>query len=328
MTVSSSPPGKIGNTGTKKLIGPESFLYEIFHNRVLYLMTVPAICFFVIFSYIPMVGVYYAFIDYDFVGGLFGSKFVGFDNFRFFFHGGLNAPAWYLTRNTILYNVVFIFLGNVLQCFMAILITEITGRLFRRLSQSLMLLPHFVSYVIVGTIAYNIFNTQVGSLNTLLRALGQDPVNMYMKPLAWPFIITAFYLWKGVGYGCVVYLASIMSFDREIYESSKIDGCNIFKEIWYITLPLLKPTFIMLVLFSLGGIMRGQFELFYQLIARNGQLFTITDVIDTYIYRSLTINFNTGLSTAAGLYQSLFGLFTVLGVNAVIRRKNPDNALF
>lgn len=306
----------------------KGFFYEVSRHWALYLMTLPAICFFIIFSYVPMVGIYYAFIDYNYVGGLFGSPFVGLDNFKFFFNGGLDAPVWYLTRNTVLYNLVFIFLGNILQCAFAILLTEIIGRLFRRVSQSLLLLPYFVSYVIVGTIAYNMFNTEVGSFNTLLKALGQEPVNMYMKPGAWPFIITAFYLWKGLGYGCVVYLASIMGFDREIYESAKIDGCNIFKEIWYITLPLLKPTFIMLILFSLGGIMRGQFELFYQLIARNGQLFKVTDVIDTYIYRSLTVNFDVGLSTAAGLYQSVFGLFTVLGVNALIRRKNPDNALF
>lgn len=306
----------------------KGFFYEITRNWVLYLMTIPAICFFIVFSYAPMVGVYYAFIDFNYIDGLFGSPFVGLNNFKYFFSGGLDAPAWYLTRNTVLYNIVFIFLGNVLQCFFAILLTEIMGRLFRRVSQSLMLFPYFVSYVIVGTIAYNIFNTEVGALNTLLRSMGQDAVNMYMKPVVWPFIITAFYLWKGLGYGCVVYLASIMGIDREIYEAAKIDGCNVFTEIWTITLPLLKPTFIMLILFSLGGIMRGQFELFYQLIARNGQLFKLTDVIDTYIYRSLTINFNTGLSTAAGLYQSLFGLFTVLSVNAIIRRKNPDNALF
>jgi len=135
-------------------------------------------------------------------------------------------------------------------------------------------------------------------------------------------------MWKGVGYGSVIYLAAISGLDREMYEAAKIDGCNVFKEIRYITLPLLKPTFIMLVLFSLGGIMRGQFELFYQLVGRNGQLFPFTDIIDTYIYRSLTINFNIGLSTAAGLYQSVLGLGIVLAVNNIIRRINKENALF
>ena len=141
-------------------------------------------------------------------------------------------------------------------------------------------------------------------------------------------IIVLFYLWKGIGYGTIVYLAAIMGIDREIYEAARIDGCNIFKEICYITLPLLKATFIMLVLFNLGGIMRGQFELFYQLVGRNGQLFRTTDILDTYIYRSLTNNFNVGISTAAGLYQSVFGLVIVLFTNRMVKRADPDSALF
>lgn len=315
----------------KKKLRPsyeKNFFQEIYYNKTLYLMTVPAIAFFIIFSYVPMIGVYYSFVDYNYIQGLFKSPFIGLTNFTYLFSGGVNAPAWYLTRNTVLYNLVFIFLGNALQCVFAILLTGITIHTIRRISQSLMLLPYFVSFVIVGTIAYNIFNTEVGSLNALLNTLGAQDVNVYRKPNWWPFIITGFYLWKTIGYGTVVYLAAIMGIDRQIYQAAKIDGCNIFKEIWHITLPLLKPTFIMLILFSLGSIMRGQFELFYQLIARNGQLFKVTDVIDTYIYRSLTVNFNIGLSTAAGLYQSFFGLFVVFGVNSLIRRKNPDNALF
>jgi putative aldouronate transport system permease protein len=275
-----------------------------------------------------MVGVYYAFINYNYVGGLFGSPFVGLRNFEYFFFGGLNSPVWRLTRNTILYNLVFIFLSNGLQLTVAILLTEIPGRFFRRFSQSAILMPYFVSYVIVHTIAYNFFNAEFGSLNTFLKALGAEAVNVYSMPWAWPFIIVFFFLWKGLGYGTVVYLASIMGIDREIYEAARIDGTNVLQEIWFITIPLLKPTFIMLILFSLGGIIRGQFELFYQLVGRNGQLFPLTDIIDTYIYRSLTINFNIGLSTAAGLYQSVFGLVTVLVTNWMVRRANPEQALF
>jgi putative aldouronate transport system permease protein len=275
-----------------------------------------------------MVGVYYAFTNYNYVGGLFGSPFVGLKNFRYFFFGGLNSPVWHLTRNTILYNLVFIFVGNGLQLTIAILLTEVRGRFFRRFSQSAILLPYFVSYVIVHTIAYNFFNAEFGSLNTLLKAFGAETVNVYSMPWAWPFIIVFFFLWKGLGYGTIVYLASIMGIDREIYEAARIDGTNVLQEIWFITIPLLKSTFIMLVFFSLGGIVRGQFELFYQLVGRNGQLFPLTDIIDTYIYRSLTINFNIGLSTAAGLYQSVFGLVTVLVTNFMVRRANPEQALF
>lgn len=309
----------------KRLAG---FFQELYRHKVLYLMTVPALIFFVTFSYIPMLGIYYAFIDYDFSLGMLKSPFVGMKNFQYFISGGWDAPIVYLTRNTILYNVVFIFLGNVLQCFFAVLITTIGGKIFKRVAQSIMLLPHFVSYVIVGTICYNIFNSNYGVLNTALKAMGGEAVSVYLIDWVWPFIITVFYLWKGTGYGMVVYLAAIMGFDREMYEAAKIDGCNIFKEIRYITLPLLKPTFIMLVLFSLGGIMRGQFDLFYNLIQRNGQLFRLTDVLDTYIYRAMTVNFNLGTSTAAGLFQSVFGFIVVVTVNQIIRKKNPENALF
>lgn len=303
-------------------------LRELYRHRVLYLMTVPALAFFLIFSYIPMLGIYYAFIDYDFAKGIFGSPFVGLKNFQYFLSGGWNAPVVYLTRNTVLYNLVFIFLGNIIQCALAIMITVIGGKLFKRFSQSAMLLPYFVSYVIVGTIAYNIFNMNYGVLNSIVNHFGGQDINVYMKPWLWPLIITFFFLWKGTGYGMVVYLAAITGFDREIYEAGRIDGCNRLKEIRYITLPLLKPTFIMLVLFSLGGIMRGQFDLFYNLIQRNGQLFRMTDVLDTYIYRAMTVNFNLGSSTAAGVYQSVFGFVLVVSVNRIIRRKSPENALF
>lgn len=317
-----------GSKNKNKKKGLAGFFQELYRHKVLYLMTVPALIFFITFSYIPMLGIYYAFIDYDFSLGMLKSPFVGLKNFQYFISGGWDAPIVYLTRNTILYNVVFIFLGNVLQCFFAVLITTIGGKIFKRVAQSIMLLPHFVSYVIVGTICYNIFNSNYGVLNTALKAMGGEAVSVYLIDWVWPFIITVFYLWKGTGYGMVVYLAAIMGFDREMYEAAKIDGCNIFKEIRYITLPLLKPTFIMLVLFSLGGIMRGQFDLFYNLIQRNGQLFRLTDVLDTYIYRAMTVNFNLGTSTAAGLFQSVFGFVVVVTVNQMIRKKNPENALF
>ena len=301
---------------------------ELYKHRSLYLMTVPALIFFLIFSYIPMAGIYYAFVDYDFSKGIFGSPFVGLKNFLYFVQGGWDAPIVYLTRNTVLYNLVFIFLGNVIQCAFAIMVSIVASRVFKRVTQSIMLLPYFVSYVIVGTIAYNIFNSNYGVLNSIISALGGQEINVYMMKWVWPFIIVFFYLWKGTGYGMVVYLAAITGFDQEIYEAAKIDGCNSIKEIRYITLPLLKPTFIMLVLFSLGGIMRGQFDLFYNLVQRNGQLFRVTDVLDTYIYRSMTVNFNMGTSTAAGVYQSVFGFILVLIVNTIIRKKSPENALF
>lgn len=301
---------------------------ELYRNKTLYLMAFPAILWFFVFSYLPIVGIYYAFTNYNFIDGLFGSPFVGLKNFRFLFYGGWNAQVWTLTKNTVLYNLVFIFLGNIAHCFVAILITELTYKRFRKFTQSALLLPHFVSYVIVGTIAYNLFSYEFGLFNNLRGSMGLERVNLYAQPGAWPLIIVIFHLWKGMGYGTVVYIAAITGIDQEIYEAARIDGCGIFGEIRHITLPLLKPTFIMLVLFALGGIVRGQFELFYQLVGRNGQLYSTTDILDTYIYRALTVNFNIGLSTAAGLYQSVFGLVTVLVSNLIIRKSNPEYALF
>ena len=303
-------------------------LTELHRHRTLYLMVLPAVIYFFVFNYLPLVGVYYAFTNFNYVDGLFGSPFVGLRNFQVLFRGGLQAPVWKLTKNTVLYNLVFIFLGNFLQCFVAILLAEMSNKVSKRFAQSAILLPHFVSYVIVGTIAYNLFSYELGAFNGVLRMLSIEPMNLYAMPKVWPGIIVFFNLWKGFGYGSVVYMAAITGIDREIYEAARIDGCSVFGEIRHITLPMLKPTFIMLILFSLGGIVRGQFELFYQLVGRNGQLFATTDILDTYIYRALTVNFNIGLSTAAGLYQSVFGLVTVFAVNYLVRRANPEYALF
>lgn len=303
-------------------------LSELYKNRALYLMTSPAVIWFFVFSYLPIVGIWYAFTNYNFIDGLFGSPFVGLKNFRYLFIGGLNAPVWNLTKNTILYNLVFIFIGNIVHCIVAIMLTELTMARFRKFTQSALLLPHFVSYVIVGTITYNLFSYEFGLFNHLRDTLGMERINLYSMPNVWPGIIVFFYLWKGMGYGTVVYVAAIMGIDREIYEAARIDGCGVWQEIRHITLPLLKPTFIMLVLFALGGIVRGQFDLFYQIIGRNGQLYSTTDILDTYIYRSLTVNLNIGTSTAGGLYQSVFGLITVLLANRMIKKLDPDYALF
>jgi putative aldouronate transport system permease protein len=226
------------------------------------------------------------------------------------------------------YNLIFILLGNTLQVFTAIVLSELTSKLFKRISQSLMFLPHFVSFVMVAVLAYNLFNYELGIINNTLRALGLNTVNLYATPAAWWIIIPIVHFWKTIGYGMVIYLAAIMGIDREMYEAADIDGANIIERIWHITIPNLKGTFIILLLFSLGSILRGQFDLFYQLVGRNGMLFSATDIIDTFVYRSLMQQFDIGLGTAAGLYQSAFGMITVLTVNGIVRKLNPDYALF
>lgn len=303
-------------------------LRELRTNRMLYFMSVPSILFFAIFAYLPMAGIYLAFTKFNFKAGMFGSPFVGFDNFKFLFAGGSDAVIWTLTKNTILYNLAFLLLGNILQIAVAIIVSEVMGKRLKKLCQSVMFLPYFISFVIVGVLVYNVFNYEYGLANNLLQSFGRDPVNFYAEPGVWKYIIVAVNLWKGLGYGMVVYLAAIMGLDREFYEAAEIDGANIFQRIWYITLPLLKSTFIMLILFSLGGILKGQFDLFYQIIGNNGQLYAATDIIDTYVYRALTVNFDVGLGTAAGLYQSFVGMLLVLTVNWIVRKLDTDSALF
>lgn len=300
-------------------------LYELRKNKVLFLMLSPALLFFLINNYFPMIGIYYAFTRFNFAGGLFGSPFIGLGNFDFLVKSNILLN---LTKNTILYNLAFIFIGNVLQVIMAILLSELIGRIFRRVTQTLMFLPYFVSYVILSVLVYNLFNYEYGFVNTVLKSMNIVPYDFYNNPTIWPFLIITFYIWKQLGYGTVIYLATILGISKEFYEAADIDGANVFQKIRHITMPMLKPTFIILILFALGGIMRGQFELFYQMVGTNGVLFAKTDIIDTYVYRSLVTDFDIGMGTAAGLYQSVFGFTLIMIVNFLIKRKNPEYALF
>lgn len=305
--------------------GKRGFWYELKKNKILFIMLIPATVFFVVNNYIPIVGIYYAFTKYSFTGGLFGSKFVGMDNFAFLFRSN---TLFTITKNTILYNLVFIFLGNILEIIVAVFLSRLVGNAFRKITQTLIFLPYFVSFVILNVLVYNLFNYEFGFINTLLKTLQMPVVDFYNTPGLWPFLITAFYLWKWVGYGTVIYLATILGISEDYYEASEIDGATTFQQIRYITLPLLKPTFIILLLFAIGSIMHGQFELFYQMVGNNGNLFSTTDIIDTYVYRTLVDNFDINMGTAAGLYQSVFGFIIIMVTNYLIKRRNPDYALF
>ncbi|MFB9276460.1 ABC transporter permease [Cohnella cellulosilytica] len=301
------------------------FLKELVTNRIMFLMLLPAVLYFLINNYLPMVGIYYAFTRFDFSRSLFNSAFVGFENFEFLWKSGILLR---LTMNTLGYNAAFILLGNVGAIFLAILASELKLRWFKKLTQSILFLPYFVSFVILSAIVYNVFNYESGFLNTLLKSWSVEPVDIYNLPWAWIPLIILFYLWKNVGYSMVIYLATITGISEEYYEAAKIDGANIFQRIRYITLPMLKTTFIILLLFSLGSIMKGQFDLFYQLVGNNGLLYNTTDILDTYVYRSLKVTFDIGMASAAGLYQSLFGFILVMTVNTIIRKTNEEYALF
>lgn len=286
-------------------------------------MVLPLLVYFLIFFYIPMPGIYMAFTNYTFKGGLFGSPFVGFDNFKFLYRNLLS-----MTQTTVLYNLAFIGIGTFLEVFVAILFSEIAGKFYKKLAQSMLFLPYFVSYVLIGAFIYNIFNYEYGAMNTLLASLGLERYDVYSDVGAWKYIITAFYLWKNIGVGTVIYLASITSINDELFEAARIDGANVIQEIRFITLPHLKSTIIVVLLLKLSGILKGQFDLFYQIIGDNGVLYKATDILDTYVFRSVAKTFNVGFGTAAGLYQSLFGFILVVTINGILRKVDSENVLF
>lgn len=301
------------------------FKHELQRNWVLFLMILPTVLFFFVFAYLPMAGGYFAFTKFNFNDGLWGSPFVGLANFEYLFESNI---LWNITKNTIFYNVLFIIFGTISSIAAAIFLSELPGKWFRKTTQSIMFFPYFISFVLLNAFVYNVLNYEFGTLNNLLSSMGYDPVNVYMMPWVWKYILVAFYVWKNLGYGTVIYIAAILSIDAEVNEAAHIDGANIFQRVRHITLPHLVPTFIIVLMFNIGSIMRGQFELFYQTIGNNGQLYNATDIIDTFVYRTLTQNFDMGMSSAAGIYQSVFGLILVLTVNWTLRKTKPEYALF
>ncbi|GEQ21815.1 ABC transporter permease [Clostridium butyricum] len=301
------------------------FMLTLRRNKILLLMLLPAILYFLIFSYIPMGGTVLAFKNYNFRDGIFGSPWVGLDNFKYFF---ISGQAWIVTRNTILYNVAFITVNTILQMGLAILISEIGGKYFKKLTQTAMFLPYFISWVVVGIIAYNMLNLENGTINSMIAKIGGEKFNFYGSTFVWPFIMIFVSAWKNVGYGTVLYLAAIMGIDTETYEAAKIDGANIFQRIFKVTIPSLIPTMIILTLLAIGNIFRGDFQMFYQIIGNNGPLFNATDVIDTFTFRSLIQSGEVGMSAASCLYQSVFCFITIMISNFLVKKYDKDYSLF
>ena len=307
---------------TKKKNG---FLKKLHKYRVYLLMLSPAVIYTLIFAYYPMTGVVMAFKKYNYAGGIWGSPWNGLDNFAFFFKSG---QAGLVTRNTVLYNLAFILIGTFIQVAVAVFLTEIRGKRFRKVSQSMMFLPYFISWVIVGVMAFNIFSSDYGFINRLITMFGGEKISFYTTPQCWPFILIFFNVWKGVGYGSVMYLAAIMGIDTSVYEAAAIDGANVFQRIFKVTIPMIMPTMVILLLMSVGGIFKGNFDLFYNLVGNNGLLYNYTDVIDTLAMRALISSNDFGMSAAIGLFQSVLCFVTVTIVNKLVSLYDRDYALF
>jgi putative aldouronate transport system permease protein len=302
-----------------------SFWEKVVRYRVLLLMCLPAVVFFFAFSYMPLPGIYVAFVKYNYRDGIFGSRFIGLDNFKFLWTSG---KLFSLTRNTILYNLVFILLGNFLAVFIAILLNEMQSKWFKKVSQTIMFLPYFISQVLVGILVFNLLNYDTGFVNGILSSLGLEKWQPYSDAGVWPVILVIVYLWQQTGYNSVVYFAAIMGIDGEMMEAAKVDGANGFQRIRYIILPSLKPTIVILLLFALGGIVKGNFGLFYNIVGTNPILYGTTDIIETYVYRSTMAEFNFSTASAVGLYQSVIGFIIVMTVNFIVKKIEPDYSLF
>ncbi|MGS2776390.1 ABC transporter permease [Robertmurraya sp. GLU-23] len=292
----------------------------------LFIMMTPGIIYLLINNYLPMFGLIIAFKDIDYAKGILASDWIGFKNFEYLFS---TRDAYVITRNTILYNGGFIILNTVLAIGVAIMLNEIKNKLAKGFYQSVILLPFLISMVIVSYLGFAFLSEDVGYLNkTILPLLGIEGISWYNEAKYWPYILTFINMWKGVGFLCVIYLAAIIGIDQEYYEAATLDGANKWKQIIHITIPSIMPVIVMMTLLAIGRIFYSDFGLFYQVPMNSGTLYDTTNVIDTYVYRGLMQLGDIGMSSAAGLYQSIVGFVLVLLSNYLVRRKSKDNALF
>ena len=298
-------------------------LYRVKLVTALDFMVIPGLTYIIINNYLPMLGIYLAFKKINFSVGLWKSPWVGLDNFKYLF---TTSDAFIITRNTLLYNIVFIIVGNILGIIVGICLSELFSKKLQKLFQTTILLPQLISMIIVAYIVFGFLSNESGWINnTFMKDTG---INFYSEKAFWPFILVFVNTWKGIGYSSIIYLSSIVGIDRSLYEASYVDGCGRWRQIKSITLPLLKPTIITLVLLQVGRIFYSDFGLFYQVPMDSGSLYAVTQTIDTYVYRSLMKTNNISMAAAASAYQSIVGFVTILLVNMAVRKIDKENALF
>lgn len=309
----------------------KSFFQDVYKNRVWLLMVLPGTIWLLLFAYLPMFGTVIAFknFHYDpngFFASIQNSEWVGLQNFEFLFN---TNDAWIITRNTILYNLVFIVLGLILAVFVAIVLSELANKRLSKIYQTGMLFPHFLSWIVVSYFVFTFLSVDRGLLNNILGWFGvEDPISWYNEAKYWPFIIVLTSMWKGIGYGSIVYLAAIVGIDKNYYEAAMIDGANKWQQIRNITIPMITPLIVILTILNVGRIFSADFGLFYQVPRDSGTLYSVTNVIDTYVYRGLTTMGDISMSTAAGLYQSLVGFALVMLTNYLAQKVDKEYALF
>jgi len=293
-------------------------------NRELFLLSVPALLYKFVFFYLPLVFLIIAFKNYRYDLGLWGSEWIGFENFKFFF---VSNTGWLVTRNTVLYNLAFMTLTTVCAIALAVGLNELKRR-WVKLHQTVLFLPYFLSWVVVGYIVLGFLDHQNGVANQLLLGWGSQPVSWYQQEEYWPFILVFVHLWKSIGFATLIYFSGILGIDSSYYEAARIDGASRPQMVMRITLPLLTPLIVILLIIEMGKIFRADFGMFFFVPNDVSFLYNATDVIDTYVYRSLRVVGNLGMSTAVGLYQSVVGLVLVLFSNFIVKKINEENALW
>lgn len=308
-----------------KKTGKNVTIHHIKKYIPFYLMLLPGAIYLLINNYIPMAGIVMAFKNLNFQKGIWASDWVGLKNFKFLFK---TPEAFNMTRNTILYNLVFIVLTMVLSVFVAILLSEIRNKLCMKLYQTVILLPYMISMVIVSYLGYAFMAEDGGLLNEILKMFGKEGISWYNAPEYWPVILVIIHLWKNVGYQSIVFLAAVMGIDQEMYEAAGIDGCSKIRQIFSITIPMIVPTIITMTLLQIGRIFYSDFGLFYQVPLNSGALYNVTTTIDTYVFRGLMTLGDFAMSSAACVYQSLVGFVLVLIANQITKKFSAENALF
>jgi putative aldouronate transport system permease protein len=287
---------------------------RLYRDRWLYVFLLIPIAYYIIFKYIPMYGIVIAFKDYKLGLGMGGSKWAGITHFRRLFR----TPNFYLIlRNTLLLNVYGLVFGFPAPIILAILLNEVRHTLFKRVNQSILYLPHFISWVVLAGIFIQMLSPSTGVINIMLSAIGIEPVYFMADNFWWPVVFVISGIWQGAGWGSIIYLAAISAIDPELYEAARIDGANKLGQIWHITLPGIKSTVAIMLILRMGGMMDVGFEHVYNL--QNSAVYNVSDVISTYVYRIGIQGGQYSFTTAVGLFQSVVSMILVITTNRIIR---------
>ena len=312
-------------TSTKALNNTKTMKRDRVTQMKLWSFCIIPILLIVVFCYIPMVGIIIAFKDYRYDKGIFGSPWVGFNNFKFFFESN---EFFRITWNTLSMNLIFIVVGIACAVLVAVMLFEIRSKLKVKTFHTILITPHFVSWVIVAYVVYGFLNPEYGLVNQFLTNIGMEKIQFYSIPGVWPVILLISFIWKHVGMDSVLYYATLMGIDESLFEAAALDGATEIQKARYITIPSLIPIITLLAIMKIGGIFRADFGLFYQVPRNVGALYETTDVIDTYIFRNLRTLGNIGMSSAVGLLQSVVGFVLVLLTNYLSKKVDPDCGLF